>query len=136
MGKWNHSVTQSNHSLSLMHVLTSILLSDQSDGKSSALTMYSSRATSKRFVSGLSLFRMGSKYFQKISSSFMPSSFFNLSASISIRATYLYYKMTVLNFIPLQVDKVSHRHCKMFAQYQKMQRKKCHFETCLDLDYL
>lgn len=70
-------------SLYLLRVLTIIWLSDQSEGKSSALTVYLNRATSKRFVSGFSLFRIGSKYFQKMSSSFIVFSFFNFSASIA-----------------------------------------------------
>ena len=87
--EWNHTTTWPNHSLSLMRVLTIISLSAQSEGKSSALTTYSSRATSKRFVSGFSLFRIGSRYFQKMSSSFMAFSFFSFSAFMSNHSNML-----------------------------------------------
>lgn len=110
-GKWNHSVTCSNRSLSLMHILTLTMhiltiipLSDQSEGKPSSLTMYSRRATSKRFVSGFSLFRIGSKYFQKISSSFMVFSFFNFSASISNKSNMFILQNESVGFLPTFKD--------------------------------
>lgn len=85
---------------SQIHVLTIISLSAQSEGKFSALTMYSSRATSKRFVSGFSLFRIGSRYFQKISSSLMAFSFFSFSASMSNYSNMLIQQNENVEFLP------------------------------------
>lgn len=79
--------------------------------------MYWSRATSKRFVSGFSLFRIGSKYFQKISSSLTEFSVFSFLASMSNNSKMFYCEMNVLDFSPLYLDAVGHMCDEMSVKY-------------------
>lgn len=110
-------------------------MSDQSEGNLSALTVYSSRATSKRFVSGFWLFRIGSKYLQKISSSFMPFSFFSFSASISNESNMFILQNESAEFHPT---------CSACGESYTLPNvctvpentNKGNFEKCLDLDYI